>query len=245
MTLATIDSSQSTARPAARAQGTLALALQEALTVVIRLRANRQVAADAVSFRTHVKQLLASADQHARRAGYQGEHVKLAVYAYVAFLDESILNSQQPMFASWPSQPLQEEIFGDHIAGENFFHHLDALLAAQDSAETADVLEVYLICLLLGFRGRYTLGDPSGLQGRITAVQEKILRCRGPFGELAPAWALPADEVPPSRRDPWVTRLGVVAGLALFAVLALYIGFRMALATDIATLQALTAQLVP
>src|SRR5690606_10520389 len=136
-------------------RGQLALALQEPFTVAIRLRANRQVAADADSFRAHIKQLLGAADRAARRLGYDGGDVRLAVYAFIAFLDESVLNSNQPMFAAWPRQPLQEEIFGEHMAGENFFRYLDDLLARQDSEDLADLLEVYQLCMLLGFRGRY------------------------------------------------------------------------------------------
>jgi type VI secretion system protein ImpK len=102
-------------------RGDLALALQEAFTVAVRLRAGRQVAADATSFRAHIKQLLGAADQRARAAGYDGDTVKLAVYAFIALLDESVLTSGQPMFAEWARQPLQEEVFGEHMAGENFF----------------------------------------------------------------------------------------------------------------------------
>src|SRR5687767_14449420 len=127
----------------AATRGELALALQEAFTVAVRLRAGRQVAADAASFRVHVKQLLASADQRARAAGYDGDTVKLAVYAYIALLDESVLNSAQPMFAEWSRQPLQEEVFGEHMAGENFFRTVQELLARQDSEAVADLLEVY------------------------------------------------------------------------------------------------------
>ena len=47
-----------------RRRGTLALALQEALTAVVRLRANRQTAADAESFRAHLKSLLAAGEGH-------------------------------------------------------------------------------------------------------------------------------------------------------------------------------------
>ncbi|HEX3868769.1 MAG TPA: hypothetical protein VHV78_18535, partial [Gemmatimonadaceae bacterium] len=51
-------------------RGRLALALQEALTSVARLRANKQIAADAESFRTRVKQVLAASEQEAKGAGY-------------------------------------------------------------------------------------------------------------------------------------------------------------------------------
>ena len=49
-------------------RGRLALALQEAFTVAVRLRANRQVAADADSFRAQIRHLLSAADRDARAA---------------------------------------------------------------------------------------------------------------------------------------------------------------------------------
>jgi type VI secretion system protein ImpK len=244
MTTATLDASPPTTRSDPRTTGLLALVLQEAFTVTIRLRANRQVATDADSFRTHVKHLLAAADNEARRLGYDPEYVRLAIYAYVAFLDQSVLSSRQPMFEGWPRQPLQEEIFGDHVAGETFFRRLDELLGAQDAPELADVLEVFQLCMLLGFRGRYAMGDPSGLHGRISAVQQKILRIRGGFGELSPEWALPAGETVVLARDPWIPRLVVVAALSLATAVVLFVAYHLALATDVAALQVLTSQLV-
>ena len=64
---------------------------------------------------------LIMAEQDALRRGYGQEDVRVAVFAVVAFLDESILNSQNPMFADWPRRPLQLELFGVQIAGEIFF----------------------------------------------------------------------------------------------------------------------------
>ena len=52
-------------------------------------------------------------------AGYSAEDVKLAGFALVAFLDESVLASGNPVFADWPAKPLQEELFGTHVAGRN------------------------------------------------------------------------------------------------------------------------------
>jgi type VI secretion system protein ImpK len=244
MTAATFPSPGSPTRVAPQTGGLLALALQESFTVAVRLRAGRQVATDADAFRAQIKHLLATADHECRRAGYSGDHVKLAVYAFVAFLDESVMNSAQPMFAGWPRQPLQEEVFGDHIAGETFFRHLDDLLAAQDAAEIADVLEVYQMCMLLGFRGRYAHSDAGGLHSRLAAVQQKILRIRGGFGPLAPSGTLPEGEQVALPGDPWVRRAGVAAGLAAVVAIGLYVVFRISLASDVAALQALAAGLV-
>jgi type VI secretion system protein ImpK len=232
------------ASSASRRRGQLAIFLQEALTAAGRLRANRQVAQDASSFRLHIKQLLGVADQQARQAGYDPASVKLGIFAFIAFLDESVLGSTQPMFAAWPRQPLQEEIFGEHVAGETFFRRLDELLATPDSEDLADLLEVYLICMLMGFRGRYALGDDGGLRDRITATRARIGRIRGDEGPIAPAGHLPVDERVPPSRDPWLPRLVAVAGLTLLLAVGLFVSFRLSLNADVAGIRDAVASLL-
>lgn len=202
------------------APGGLAQALQEAFTVTVRLRTGRQVASDAGSFRAHIKSLLASADRDARAAGYAPESVKRAIYAFVAFLDESVLNSSQAMFSDWPSQPLQEEIFGDHMAGETFFRHVRDLLGRQDAPDVADTLEVHHLCLLLGFRGRFGSGDRGELASVMREIDAKIRRTRGGVPPFAPAWRPTEEEVAPPE-DPWIRRLkaGALGAAALAVVL--------------------------
>ncbi len=227
-----------------RRQGELALALQEILTATVRLRANRQVAADAESFRTHVKHVLAAAEEGARRMGYAGEDVRLAVFAVVAFLDESVLNSSQPMFADWPRKPLQDEIFGGHMGGETFFRNLHQLLARQDSDDLADVLEVYQLCMLLGFQGRYSVADQGELQMLMARVADKILRVRGGFGELSPSWAPPAGAIratAPDRKTR-VLGFGAAAGFALACVL--FVFFRYSLVSGVLEFETFVRRLV-
>lgn len=227
--------SRSEVAPSAR-RGQLALALQEVLTATERLRANRQVAADADSFRQHIKQVLALAEQEGRRAGYTDEEVRLVLYAVITFLDESVLNSTQVMFADWPRRPLQDEIFGGHLGGELFFQNLQALLARPDSEDLADVLEVYQLCLLLGFHGRYSAGESGELQMLVSRVAEKIQRIRGPFGELSPSWKPPAGDIPSAGGDPWLRRLGFTA-IGIFALAAvLFVVFTLSLRSGPAAL---------
>ncbi|HSC30167.1 MAG TPA: DotU family type IV/VI secretion system protein [Gemmatimonadaceae bacterium] len=208
--------------PSAR-RGQLALAMQEVLTATVRLRANRQVAADAESFRAHMKQVMGAAEQQARQAGYADEDVRLVLYAVVTFLDESVLNSTQPMFADWPRKPLQDEIFGGHLGGELFFQNLQYLLARPDSEDGADVLEVFQLCLLLGFHGRYSASDGGELHALMSRVAEKMQRIRGPYGELSPSWKPPAGDIPSTGGDVWSKRLGI-AMIAVFLIAAALFG---------------------
>ena len=197
------------------ARGRLARMLQEALTAVVRLRAGRQPVPDAVAFRQQMTQLLQRADGEARQAGYPPDDVRLAVFAVVALLDESALNSRQPALVDWARRPLQDELFGGHLAGEWFFQHVEQLLARPDSAVLADVLEVHQLVLLLGFRGRYG-HDTAALQGIAVRVGDRLARLTGNQGPLAPSWRPPADGV--VARDPWIRRLTIA--LAASAVLA-------------------------
>jgi type VI secretion system protein ImpK len=224
-------------------RGQLALVLQEAFTVAVRLRSNRQVATSAAAFRQQVKALLGTADREARQHGYGGEDARSAVYAYIAFLDETALHSTQAMFASWSQQPLQEEVFGDHMAGETFFRNLGELMARQDSEDLGDVLEVYLLCMLLGFRGKHAT-NPAALQVVVEGVRERLQRIRGMTPVVGPDWALPAGESPPASRDPWLRRLLLAAGGALLLAAVLYAGFRLSLGTQLAELRSLGTALI-
>lgn len=201
----------------------LAWVFQEVFTVIERMRSNRQPVTDANLFRHQMREAIKMADQEARKRGYDPEEIKLAIFAVVAFLDESILNLRLPVFADWPRQPMQEEYFGHHVAGEIFFQHLQKLLTMNDSQSLADLLEVFHLCLLLGFLGRYSLGNRGDLQPILHATAEKIHRIRRTniaislHGNLPPAGA-----AAPSGNDPWVKRFVIIAISCVVIMAACY-----------------------
>jgi type VI secretion system protein ImpK len=137
----------------------LASCYENALTIILRLSSlQRSSATNSQDFRTSIRASLKAAMEQAKSLGYSSEVNQLAFFAVVALLDESVLKMQNPAFADWAQRPLQEEMFGHNRAGEVFFDNLRNLLSRQDSAETADCLEVYCLCMLLGFKGKYALG---------------------------------------------------------------------------------------
>jgi type VI secretion system protein ImpK len=188
----------------------LAFVFQELLTVGERLRSNRQQVADAASFRAQIWAAVRQAEDDARRRGYPTDDIELAVFAAIAFLDESILNLRLPVFADWPRQPLQEERYGHHVAGEIFFQNLTKLLTRSDSHELADLLEMYQLALLLGFAGRYSMGGRGELRGVTVQTGERIQRIRQTSGWLAPGWQLPMEGPVRTGGDPWVSRMVVI-----------------------------------
>jgi len=215
----------------------LAFIFQEALTATVRLRSGRQSVADAGMFRAQMREALRRGDQEARTRGYAPDSVQLVIFAVVAFLDETILNLKSQVFGDWVRKPLQEELFGVHVAGEIFFDNLKKLLAQNDSSELSDVLEVYLICLQLGYRGRYGVAAEGDLRTIINAIRDKLRRVRGELQYLAPAWAPPTEALS-AQRDVWTRRLVLIAAGCLLLTLLLFAGFKLSLSSSASGLEA-------
>jgi type VI secretion system protein ImpK len=134
------------------------------------------------ALRVQVNRLLGEVAAKASEAGYSQSAVEATRYAVVALVDELVLTSNWPCKNAWLGKPLQMEHFGSFAAGEQFFQRLDQIRGVQD-AQRADVLEVYTLCLWLGFKGKY-----GGVQG-----MEQLRQLRATLiGELATAPTTPA-----------------------------------------------------
>jgi type VI secretion system protein ImpK len=220
----------------------LALIFQEVLTAIVRLRSNRQELSDAESFRFYMREAIKTAIQEARnQAGYNADDIKMATLALVGFLDESVLNTHNPIFADWPRKPLQEELFGIHMAGEIFFRNLEQLMGRPDSADLADLLEVHYLCLLLGYGGRYSIGGRGELQAITTATGDRIRRIRGvsgdPFMEI-----LSEPEVVKVTQDPWVKKFMIGAVACFVLMLVLFAAFKVTLGSSASEVRATAAE---
>jgi len=174
----------------------LALLYQPFLIVVVRIQSKREKVADAATFRSRMKAALQDVERSATVLHYDFDDVKDSNFAVVAFLDEVLLASEDPARSEWMKYPLANELMGEPRAGEVFFERLDGLLqrTGEDSSRLADVLEVYLLCLTLGFEGKYGERAPEirGLMERVRSRIEGIRqqRQRG----LSPESKIPSDE---------------------------------------------------
>ena len=200
----------------------LASCYENSITSILRLNTQQQAVQNSQVFRNNIRAALRAAMEQAKAMGYSGETIQLSLSALVAFLDESVLMLQSPVFADWPQRPLQEELFGHHRLGEVFFENLRILLGRQDSQETMDCLEVYCLCLLLGYRGRYALGGGGEIETFLRQVREKITRFRGQLFFLR-AGAPTPELKQRSPVDHWSRGLGVLA-ICLFLVMLLAYG---------------------
>ena len=178
----------------------LAFCYQEILTVAARLRSRKFAVGDSSVFRTQIRKALQQAESSGESFGYVQDDIRLSSFAVIALLDETILNSSNPAFRDWAQKPLMLDLYGTLHAGETYFEYLSAILKRAENHATIDLMEVYLLCLLLGFRGRYSSGSGEQLRFWRDPLVERILRYRGArdYVELSPAWLPEADVRIPS-----------------------------------------------
>jgi type VI secretion system protein ImpK len=227
----------------------LASCYENALTIILRLSSlQAQTAGSSQDFRVSIRAALKAAMEQAKALGYSSEINQLAFFAAVAFLDESVLKMQNPAFADWAQRPLQEEMFQHNRAGEVFWDHLHTLLTRPDSPETADCLEVYCLCMLLGFKGKYALSasitplsqtstggtwaapQTSGeIHALIQRAREKIDRIRGAMSFMPDS--APAEVKRSAAVDRWSRGLGVAALVLAGVTVLAYGGFWLALSS--------------
>lgn len=150
---------------------------------------NRFVPSGAQELRGRVRDFLAQVERAAKRLELSAEDVYLAKYAYCALVDETILTSQSAVRDAWERKPLQLELFGDQLAGENFFVRLDEL--RQQGARRLAVLEVFHLCLLLGFQGRFMIEGSEKLGYLTDRLGDEIARHKGRRAPFAPHGAPP------------------------------------------------------
>ncbi len=209
--------------PSLHRASNLAKAFEEVFTVILRTRFQVQQVEDAEAFRTTLRRMISSAVKEAATRGYSDEASKMAIYAMIGFLDESVLNSHDPAFADWSRRPLQEEMFGGHFAGEYFFRNVNDLLNRPASAEVADILELHALCLLLGYRGRFAFGNTGEVDAILSRIRSKITGIRGSWSLFQSIQPPAASLAPP--RNPWLRRLAIAAIVMAVITLLAFAGY--------------------
>lgn len=132
------------------------------------------------ALRQRIKDLLSSVEREARQAGAAPSEIEEARFAVVAFIDETVLSSQWPSRDYWVAKPLQLEFFDRFDAGEEFFARLQRLL--EQPGSHAELLEVYYLCLALGFKGQHMLQDQERLPLLIGQASQALERASGRRG---------------------------------------------------------------
>jgi type VI secretion system protein ImpK len=133
----------------------------ECFILILQLRSTNDYG-DSENLKSRVYEMFERFENSSRRAGIDNEKISLSKFALVAFLDETIISSGWSQKDQWLSDPLQIKLFDTFNAGEEFFNHMAELRLR--SNQNKDVLEIYYLCLSLGFKGKYQLQSPENLR---------------------------------------------------------------------------------
>ena len=171
------------------AKPTLKDLVQDFISMALIVRRGRQVTSIS-AFEASVDAFFTTLERDARSANYSVDQVKDTQYALCAFLEESVLRSgDNELRRHFELSPLQFRYFGVHLAGQGFFEKIDALRA--DVKTNLDVLEVYHLCLALGFEGKFGISEKDQLRYLANTLGQDIARYRKSPKALSPDWALP------------------------------------------------------
>ena len=170
--------------------------------------------------RTRLHHLFHQADELSKANAVPPDAHVHARYAVTAYIDEMIIGSRWTHREQWAARPLPYDFFGEYVAGEGFFKRLDTI--RRSLPLNADLLEVYGLCLILGFEGQYRLNERERLRGLIEDVTREVQAKRGDPPALSPHGARPEELMELVKRElpVWVV-LVTAAGIAVLFYLAL------------------------
>jgi type VI secretion system protein ImpK len=135
-----------------------------------------------------------------------------ARYALVCWLDERfVLDSSWS--ERWNEHKLEVRLYATNDRSWRFWDQ--ARLAA--SRQTADALEVFFLCVMLGFSGELD-GDPQRLSGWVAATREQLARARSREWQPPPELE-PVTRVPPLRGRQALRRMLLVVSAVLLVMI--------------------------
>jgi len=187
------------------------------LDLILRLKAG--IVQPSNELRPKCVRLLDEFEKRAERYRFNHKVVRVSKFALASFIDETMLTNNFPLKDEWEKNPLQLEYFGEQLAGNKFFNKLEAML--KQMKVTADAVEVYYVCMLLGFKGRYAVYEHD----KLISIMQKTANALVKAGkivptELSPNWLANDQPEPPKKRGmPIWAKLSALGGLAFAAII--------------------------
>jgi type VI secretion system protein ImpK len=181
--------------------------------LILRLRAG--IVAPSNDLRPKVAALLEDFEKRAERYRFNHKIVQVSKFALASFVDEVVLMNNFPLRDQWEKYALQLEYFGEQLAGNKFFEKLEAMLGQIEV--TKDAVEIYYVCMLLGYKGRYAVYE----QEKLLAIMERTANALVKAGkivpvELSPHWLANDQPEPPKKRGmPIWAKLTALGGLGV------------------------------
>ncbi len=138
------------------------------------------------------QQLASEITQFEKRAQAEGvapETIYIARYALCSTIDEFVMATPWGANSIWSRQSLLSLFHKETFGGEKFFRLLNKL--EQDPGRNLDLLELFYLCLALGFRGKFAVSNDgvNELERVRQSLYQVIRNQRGDFEpELSVQW---------------------------------------------------------
>lgn len=188
--------------------------------LILRLKAG--IVQPSMELRPKIASMLTDFERRAERYRFNHKIVQVSKFALAAFVDETVLsNSEYNLKEEWEKYALQLEYFNEQLAGNKFFDKLEAML--KQIEVTQDAVEIYYICMLLGFKGRYAIYEKE----KLLATMQKTANALVKVGkikptELSPNWLANDQPKPPEKRGmPTWAKVSAFGGLCLAIIIYL------------------------
>lgn len=187
--------------------------------LILRLKAG--IVAPSNELRPKIAGMLTDFEKRAERYRFNHKIIDVSKFALAAFVDETVLTNNFPLRHEWEKNPLQLEYFGEQLAGNKFFEKLEAML--KQIEVTQDAVEVYYLCMLLGFKGRYAVYEQEKLLATMQTTANALVKI-GKIApvELSPHWLANDQPIPPEKKGmPVWAKIGAAGGLGLAVIVYL------------------------
>ena|SRR5947208_2836687 len=187
--------------------------------LVLRLKSG--IVTPSNELRPKVASMLNDFEKRAERYRYNHKIIQVSKFALAAFVDETVLTNNFPLREQWEKSALQLELFGEQLAGNKFFEKLEAMLKQIDT--TQDAVEIYYVCMLLGFKGRYAVYEQEKLLAIMQATANALVKVGKIVPvELSPHWLVTDQPKPPEKRGmPIWAKITALGGLGVAVILYL------------------------
>ncbi|MEM6636315.1 MAG: type IVB secretion system protein IcmH/DotU [Pseudomonadota bacterium] len=234
-------SSALAARGSGAGRNPIVAAASDLLILFGRLRTG-MVDMQAVPLLEHVTREIESFDARVQQAGVDQTEAQIAKYVLCGTADDVVQNIPGADRAIWIQYSMAARFFGQRTTGEGIFHEIDKAL--QSPAQRANLMELTLVCLSLGFEGKYRT-QPNGaveLQRIRQAIYSALISVRPrPDEQLSPRWAGVAMRARRFAQTPlWA--VGSVLGMIAFGA---FFGLRILLSQDSAAVAATLSDIHP
>ncbi len=187
--------------------------------LILRLKAG--IVAPSNDLRPQIASMLADFEKRGERYRFSSKIIQVSKFALSAFVDETVLTNNFHLKEEWEKNPLQLEYFGESLAGNKFFEKLLSMIKQVDV--TADAVEIYYVCMLLGFKGRYGVYEKE----KLLAIMQETANALVKAGkirpvELSPHWLANDQPKPPEKRGmPTWAKISALGGLGLAFIIYL------------------------